>query len=179
MSSDQARSFYSIEKPSPSSPPLRRALREAPGPRSPFSSLNLLRPDRALGFLGDAFRRYGDVVKFKLGTIAVFLVAHPDGVKHILQENHANYLKSQDYQLLKGLLGNGLVTSEGELWLRQRRLIQPAFHRQRVAEFASIMTESTLEMLERWEPLAVEGRVFDIFERDGALDAEDCRTRAP
>ena len=67
-----------------------------------------------------------------------FFVAHPDGVKRILQENHANYLKSQDYQLLKGLLGNGLVTSEGELWLRQRRLIQPAFHRQRVAEFASI-----------------------------------------
>jgi cytochrome P450 len=169
MSSDAVRNFNSIESPSPSSPSVRRTLREAPGPRNPFSSLELMRPDRALGFLRDSFRRYGDIVKFKFGPIPVFLVAHPDGVKHILQENHANYLKSQDYQLLKGLLGNGLVTSEGELWLRQRRLIQPAFHRQRVAEFASIMTESTLEMLERWEPLAVEGRVFDIFEEMARL----------
>jgi cytochrome P450 len=169
MSSAAARNLGSVEGPSLSSPPAQGTRPEAPGPRNPFSGLKLLRPDRALGFLRDSFSQYGDVVKFKFGTIPVFLVAHPDGVKHILQENHANYLKSQDYQLLKALLGNGLVTSEGELWLRQRRLIQPAFHRQRVAEFASIMTESTLEMLERWEPLAAEGRVFDIFEEMARL----------
>jgi cytochrome P450 len=136
--------------------------RRAPGPRNPLSGLRFLRLETSLSYLCETFKRYGDVVRYRLGPFPVFLIAHPDGIRHVLQDRHANYLKSQDYVLLKQLLGDGLVTSEGALWLRQRRLIQPIFHRQRVAEFGSIMSEATLEMLESWEDLATEGRAFDV-----------------
>jgi cytochrome P450 len=138
------------------------ALREAPGPRNPLAGLRLLNFEKALSHLGQMFERYGDVVRYKIGPFPLFLIAHPDGIKHILQDNHTNYVKSQDYKILKRLLGEGLVTSEGALWLRQRRLIQPVFHRQRVAGFGSIMTEATLEMLESWRQPAAEGREIDV-----------------
>ncbi len=136
--------------------------RRAPGPRGPLSGARFFRLETVLDFLGDTFRRYGDVVRYQLGPWPLFLIAHPDGVKHVLQDNHTNYLKSQDYRILKRLLGEGLVTSEGALWLRQRRLIQPIFHRQRVAGFGAIMSAATLEMLARWEALAAERRPFDV-----------------
>lgn len=136
--------------------------RKAPGPLNPLSGLRFLRLETSLRYLCDTFERYGDVVRYRLGPFPVFLIAHPDGIKHVLQENHTNYVKSQDYALLKQLLGEGLVTSEGALWLRQRRLIQPIFHRQRVAEFGSVMSEATLEMLDGWEAPASEERAFDV-----------------
>lgn len=169
MNSPAVDQFDRAPSRSPNSRPLPRARRKAPGPASPLSGLKLLRPDRALPFLRKTFMRYGDVVRYKLATIPIFLIAHPEGIKQVLQENHANYLKSQDYVLLKRLLGNGLVTSEGDLWLRQRRLIQPAFHRERVSGFSSIMTESTLEMLERWDSFAANGQQFDVFEEMARL----------
>jgi len=103
------------------------------------------------------WKRYGDVVRYRLGTMQVFLVVHPDGVKQVLQENHRNYVKSADYQILKRLLGEGLLTSEGPLWLRQRRLLAPMFHRQRITEFGATMVESTLKMLDRWGSFVREG----------------------
>ncbi|HVN63092.1 MAG TPA: cytochrome P450 [Candidatus Binataceae bacterium] len=127
-----------------------------------MTGLKLIRPSTALGYLRDTFNRYGDVVKYRFGPLPVYLVAHPDGVKHILQDNHTNYTKSQDYAFLKVLLGEGLVTSEGALWLRQRRLIQPAFHKQRIEGFSRIMIDETLEMLDSWEKLAAEGTPVDI-----------------
>ena len=77
------------------------------------------------------WRRYGEIVRYQFGSLQVFLVVHPDGVKHVLQENHRNYVKSPDYNILKRVLGEGLLTSEAPLWLRQRRLMAPLFHRER------------------------------------------------
>ncbi len=108
------------------------------------------------------WKRYGDVVRYRFGKMPVFLVVHPDGVKHVLQENHRNYVKSVDYQILKRVLGEGLLTSEGQLWLRQRRLMAPMFHRQRVAGFGATMVDSTLKMLDRWSSPAVEGGALDV-----------------
>jgi cytochrome P450 len=90
------------------------------------------------------------------------LIAHPEGIKHVLQDNHRNYRKSFDYKILARLLGQGLVTSEGSLWLKQRRLMQPMFHRQKVAGFGALMTECTLEMLDRWRRRAQQQEVFDV-----------------
>ena len=132
----------------------------APGPRGPLSALRMIR--KPLEAIGADWRRYGDVVRYRLGTMQVFLVVHPDGVNHVLQENHRNYVKSVDYQILKRVLGEGLLTSEGPLWLRQRRLMAPMFHRQRIAEFGATMVDSTLKMLDHWSSLASQGSTFDV-----------------
>src|SRR3990172_5433503 len=127
------------------------ATSAADGPRflPPFGFLAALRKD-SLGFLLGAQRHYGDVVRIRLGPWTTFLVAHPEGVKHILHENHRNYWKGLLLGKLKRITGEGLVFSDGELWQRQRRLVQPAFHRERIAAMAEMMTASTEGMLGRW-----------------------------
>jgi cytochrome P450 len=106
---------------------------------------------------------YGDVVGAKIGTLYVCMAFGADAVGHVLQERHAIYHKDNvDYRLLKPVLGNGLVTSNGAFWLRQRRLMQPAFHHQRVAGFAPLMTSRTVDMLARWEALARRREPVDV-----------------
>ena len=102
-------------------------------------------------FLLQIARLYGDVVRYPVGPLAVYLVVHPDGVKHVLQDNAKNYSKDTfQYNLLSSITGRGLLTSDGDFWLRQRRLAQPAFHRQRIAGFAGLMTAYAEAMLVRW-----------------------------
>jgi enediyne biosynthesis protein E7 len=97
-------------------------------------------------------QQYGDVVSVPTLVGRLTLVFHPDGVRRILQEDHFNYNKDiPDYHVLSLLLGKGLLTNDGESWLQQRRLIQPAFHRDRIAAFSKVMTDTTLEWLDRWE----------------------------
>lgn len=113
-----------------------------------------------LGFFVRAAREYGDVVYLQLGPRGSYLVTHPDDIKRVLQDNNRNYLKG--YDVVKPLVGEGLLSSEGEFWRRQRRLMQPAFHRGRIASMAPAMVEATQEMLARWRPYAESGRPFDI-----------------
>lgn len=136
--------------------------RKAPGPRGGMlGNLELMR--NPLAFMMKTFAEFGDVVHYRVLNSHVYLIAHPDGVQHVLQGNHRNYDKSSfDYQLLKRQLGDGLLTSDGPLWLRQRRLIQPVFHRNRVAALGDLMTEITLEMLENWRTFELEASPFDV-----------------
>jgi len=90
------------------------------------------------------------------------LVSHPDGLQQILQGNNRNYIKGEFFDPVRQLAGDGLFASEGEHWLRQRRLMQPAFHQQRMAGFAEIMVRQTEQMLERWELLPLSGGAVDI-----------------
>jgi cytochrome P450 len=116
-----------------------------------------------LGLLRDGFRDHGDVVRLRFGTTRALLLAHPDHIGHVLHDNQRNYDKHNvDYALLRRLVGNGLLTSDGAFWHRQRRLIAPMFHRQRVAGFCNVMVNSALEMLERWDALAQSGEPFDV-----------------
>src|SRR5271154_3326522 len=123
--------------------PISRPSRVPPGPRGPLSGFRIVR--RPLDHIAVDFKGYGDMVHYRIGTMQIFLVGHPDGIKHVLQENHRNYVKSPDYQILKRVLGEGLLTSENPLWLSQRRLMSPIFHRQRIAEFGAMMVDSTLK----------------------------------
>ena len=135
-----------------------------PGPRGGllFGSLRRVQHE-PLKLLLDGFREYGDVVHFRFAATHAFLLAHPDHIRHVLHDNHRNYDKQNiDYAMLRRLLGNGLLTSDGEFWKSQRRLIAPIFHRQRVAGFCNLMVNSTLEMLDRWEALAIGGEPFDV-----------------
>lgn len=143
--------------------PLKRAHRSPPGPRGHFLFGSLPEIQRnPLEFLTCLAREYGDVAKFRFAFFKGYLVSHPEAIKHILQDNNRNYNKDNfDYKMLKPVVGEGLLTSDDDLWLRQRRLIQPAFHRQRIQAFGSVMTETTLEMLERWHKLAAQGEPID------------------
>ena len=89
-----------------------------------------------VGVFMQAALRFGDVVYFRIGPRRGYLITNPDDVRHVLQDNARNYHKSPLYDKLRMFLGNGLLTSEDDFWLRQRRIAQPAFHRQRMAALA-------------------------------------------
>ena len=111
-----------------------------------------------------AARRFGDVVYFKIGPRRGYLITNPADVRHVLQDNARNYHKSPLYDKLRLSLGNGLLTSEDEFWLRQRRIAQPAFHRQRIAALAGVMAEAARDAAAQWETIASAGRPVDVAE---------------
>ena len=117
----------------------------------------------------DAADRYGDLVHLKAGPYHGFLACDPADIKHVLQDNARNYHKSPLYDRLRDNLGNGLLTSEDSFWLRQRRLAQPAFHRQRVKAMAETMVDCASPMLERWDGIASRGETIDLVAEMMAL----------
>jgi cytochrome P450 len=100
--------------------------------------------------LVDGWREYGDVVRYR-GPISLISIAHPDHVQYILRDNAANYHHA-DFEIkkLQPTFRNGLVTSQGDFWARQRKMMQPTFHRDRIDGFASMMADTTAATLERW-----------------------------
>lgn len=137
-----------------------------PGPRGNWllGVVPSIRRD-SIGFLMDTFRRYGDVSAYRIATIRSYLIAHPDGVRQVLQENVKNYTKDHvSYEMIRWTVGNGLLTSQGSFWLRQRRLAQPAFHRQRIAAMGDLMVRAAAEAAERLGELARGGRTVEIGE---------------
>ncbi len=103
-----------------------------------------------LGLLISAARACGDIVGLKFGTREFYLLVHPDAIQHVLVTNHRNYHKGPDHIYLKPMIGEGLITSEGEAHLQQRRMLQPAFHHARIASYATAMTSYTTDMLDGW-----------------------------
>lgn len=130
------------------------------------------RRDR-LAFYHDAARTYGDIIRLRFGPVDTYLVSHPDTVRHILQDNQRAYGRHAfGNRLLRFLTGEGILTTEGSTWLRQRRLAQPAFHRQRIAAFGTLMTDATLAMLARWHPLAARAEPFNLASEMSRLTME-------
>ena len=105
-----------------------------------------------LGFATRLARDYGDVARFRLVGRQAYLLSHPDAVERVLVTNHRNFIKHRFFWRKVGaIFGNGLLTNEGDDWLRQRRLVQPAFHHDRIAEYARIMVDYTLDRLDGWQ----------------------------
>ncbi len=125
-----------------------------------FLSLPRFRRDPLNGFFQTALT-YGDVVRYR-GLWVSFQLSHPDHIQQVLQSNFKSYVKGRGYQILKLSLGEGLLTSEGKLWQRQRRMTQPSFQGQQVAGFVSAMAENTVTMLQRWESHARNGVILDV-----------------
>lgn len=135
-----------------------------PGPRGHFltGSLPEVQRDR-LAFLLGLRQNYGDIVRLRLGPADAVMLYHPDGVQHVLQDNHSNYSKeTRAFASLKPLLGNGLLVSNGSFWLRQRRLMQPAFHRQQINAFSELITRETLAMLDGWDAMVAAEQAINI-----------------
>jgi cytochrome P450 len=103
-----------------------------------------------LGWLTRTAAEHGAVAQYRCPWRA-YLVAHPDGLKHVLQEHVKNYTKEHiSYSMVRRIVGDGLLTSGGETWLKQRRLAQPAFHRARISAMAEQMVRATAELSEHW-----------------------------
>lgn len=128
-----------------------KPLRTAPGPRGvPFFG-NVLRAWKdPLGLIEDAARDHGDFVRLRFGPYDYVLLGSPRDIHHVLVENARSYVKSRGYDGVKLVLGQGLLTSEGEHWRKQRKLMQPAFHRERLRHFGEVMATLTDETLAAW-----------------------------
>ncbi|MGH7542573.1 MAG: cytochrome P450, partial [Gemmatimonadota bacterium] len=133
---------------------MKRAIRstEPPGPPG-HPILGNLRQFAAdtLGFATRLAHEYGDVARFRIVRRTAFLLSAPEAVERVLVENHRNYVKHTFFwRKVNAIFGRGLLTNEGDDWLRQRRLVQPAFHHERIAEYGRIMTGYALDRLEGW-----------------------------
>ena len=104
----------------------------------------------SLGFLQQAASEHGDIVYFRMGPQDVYFLNHPDYIKDVLVTHNQNFIKGRALQRSKRLLGEGLLTSEGDVHRRQRRLAQPAFHKQRVATYGVMMTDFAERTSARW-----------------------------
>ena len=141
-------------------------LKSPPGPRrlNPLSSTLAFQRD-PLAFLSNLAQQYGDIAQFRLLLWPTFVINHPDHIKHVLQENYRNYDKDVLlFKVVRPLMGNGLIINPGQTWLQQRRLIQPAFHKKRIAAFGTLMTDATIAMLQRWESNARSNQTLDLPE---------------
>lgn len=129
-----------------------------PGPKPrPFGLLGEFRKNPA-EFLERNARQYGDFVFLRVGSQHIYLLTHPDSNRDVLVTNQSQFKKSRMLERARILLGDGLLTSEGQFHLRQRRLVQPAFHRDRLASYASIMSECAVQRREHWNS----GETLDI-----------------
>ncbi len=126
-----------------------------PGPRRWLPGSNYL-PFRRnpAAFFARLAREHGDFVRFRLGPRQLTLLNHPDFIKEVLVTQSRHFMKGEALQRGKRLLGEGLLTSEGEFHLRQRRLAQPAFHRQRIAAYSEVMARYAGRASRRWQDAA-------------------------
>ena len=115
-------------------------------------------------WLRDNQAALGDLYHVKLGPRRFIIVSKPEYVQRVLQSNYRNYRKSGGYETLKLFLGQGLLTSEGEHWRRQRRLAQPAFHREKLQRLCEVMTDEARRVGESWATVCDAGGTVDVVQ---------------
>lgn len=148
-------------------------------------SLGPLNNGDPLGYFTGIVREYGDVAGLLIMNFRILLINHPDHIEDVLVNHPRKFVKGRVLQANKRVFGRGLLTSEGDFWLRQRRLAQPAFHRARIAGYASTMVEYTERLLKEWHDgeerdihkemmrltLQIVGKT--LFDADVERDAQD------
>ena len=129
-----------------------------PGPRLPLLG-TLVGPGRdPLGMFAGFARDYGDVTFFKLGSERCYFINHPSFIRDVLVTHQRNFTKSRGLERARKLLGDGLLTAEGQTHLRHRRLLQPAFHRERITGYAQVMIDYAERLTGRWQ----DGATVDV-----------------
>ncbi|MGB6598090.1 MAG: cytochrome P450 [Candidatus Acidiferrum sp.] len=128
-------------------------LRFPPGPSTGLKrwSLGPLNNGDPLRYFTEIVREYGDFVGLHILNFRILLINHPDQIEDVLVNHPRKFVKGRVLQANKRVFGKGLLTSEGEFWLRQRRLVQPAFHRARIAGYASTMVEYAERLVCEWQ----------------------------
>ena len=162
-------------------------LKFPPGPSTGLKrwSLGPLNNGDPLGYFTGLMREYGDLVSLRVLNFRILLLNHPDHIEDVLVNHPRKFIRGRVLLANKRVFGRGLLTSDGDFWLRQRRLAQPAFHRARIAGYASTMVEYTERLLHEWQDgeerdihaemmrltLQIVGKT--LFDADVERDAQD------
>ncbi len=121
-------------------------------------------------FLREAREHHGDIYTLDLGVVKWVVLNHPRHIEHVMRDNVQNYRKGEALlEAIRPIAGNGLLLTEGEPWLRRRRMMQPQFHRQRLAALAEAMAETTANCLQSWANAAQSGRPMDMLDSFPAI----------
>jgi cytochrome P450 len=145
--------------------------RAAPGPTEGF---DLGGSDESLARLRRYFAEFGDIYRvFAPGRgVYNYVINHPDDIKRVLLSNHRNYTKGEGMDRVKILLGNGIMTSEGDFWRRQRRMMQPSFHRRVIDQFSSLIREVNDKFAARWAEKAARAEAINLSDDTSELTLE-------
>ena len=136
--------------------------RPPPSVRPSLGQLQALR-DAPHQFLVQLTARHGHVVRCSIGPLSFLSLTHPDAVQHVLVTQQRRYGKDTfQYRLLAEVTGGGLLTADGDAWLGRRRLLQPSFHRDRIAEFAPVFARFAERTVTRWREPAERGETLDV-----------------
>lgn len=137
--------------------------RSVPGPRGlPILGVMPEMVGDMLGLFTRTTRVYGGIAQFKLLNKSYLLVTNPDYVKYILQDNYKNYIRGRSVETGRVLLGNGLPLIDGDFWLRERRMLQPAFHRERLGKLANTVTAVIETYMQNWSEKAKQNQILDM-----------------
>lgn len=143
-------------------------------PPGPAEGFDLGGSDESLALMRECFARFGDVYRIFAPSRGVYnyVINHPDDIKRVLLSNHRNYTKGEGMDRVKILLGNGIMTSEGDFWRRQRRMMQPSFHRRVIDRFSQLVHEVNEKFAERWAAKAAAGEPINLTDDASELTLE-------
>ncbi len=135
-------------------------------PPGPVEPLDIAVSEDMITPLMDLFHRFGDLYRFYNPSTQghLYVLSHPEHAKRVLITNYKNYVKGFGIDRVKILLGHGIMTSEGDFWHRQRRMIQPAFHRTILSRFLPMVREKNLELRERWRSASAAAAAVNLDE---------------
>jgi cytochrome P450 len=153
--------------PSEIADPVMTATDKAPRhPPEPELQFDIGSTEDSLERMKELFARFGDIYRvYAPGRRSyTYVINHPDDVKRVLVSNHRNYTKGVGLDRVKILLGNGIMTSEGDFWKRQRYMMQPMFHRRVITTFAKVIDEENDRLIARWEAQAARGEKVNVTE---------------
>ena len=136
---------------------MSRAARIPSGPRDPYNPSEAL-----LGWLERQFAIFGDIYKASIYGVNAYVIRDPDLAYHVLVRNWQNYVKGVMIQRVALLLGRGLMVSEGEIWKRQRRTIQPAFNHESINTLIGLMASVNDELLKKWQKAALTNETVNV-----------------
>ena len=140
-------------------------------PPEPDLQFDIGSTEDSLERMRELFQRYGDIYRvYAPGRKSyTYVIHHPDDVKRVLVSNHKNYTKGVGLDRVKILLGNGIMTSEGDFWRRQRYMMQPMFHRRVITEFARVIDAANERFIARWEAQAARGESVNVTDDMSSL----------
>jgi enediyne biosynthesis protein E7 len=143
-------------------------------PPGPAEGFDLGGNDESLALMRDCFTRFGDIYRVFAPARGVYnyVINHPDDIKRVLLSNHRNYTKGEGMDRVKILLGNGIMTSEGDFWRRQRRMMQPSFHRRVIDQFSLLIDQVNENFAQRWAASAARGQPINLTDDVSELTLE-------
>ena len=143
-------------------------------PPGPAAGFDLGGTDESLALMRDCFNRFGDTYRIFAPARGVYnyVINHPDDIKRVMLSNHRNYTKGEGMDRVKILLGNGIMTSEGDFWRRQRRMMQPSFHRKVIDRFGRLVDAINDKFAERWAASAARGEPINLTDDVSELTLE-------